>query len=222
MNDLITALHNALQNASNKQIAVAQSAYMRNQFQFFGIKKPELIKIVRTVYKQFSLKSEEELIALTHLLWNMQERDYHYAALELLFLHKKLWSKKLLYETKCLIITNSWWDTVDALAPNIIGPLILQYPELLLEVDSWISHENRWLRRSALLYQLRFKAQTDTARLFNNIKLVAYENEFFIRKAIGWALREYSKTDSQLVKEFLQENKNSLSGLSYKEASKYV
>lgn len=222
MHQVIVALQKDLQNASHKQVAIAQSAYMRDQFPFFGIKKAELTKIVRTVFKQFPLKSEDELIALTQILWNLEERDYQYAALELLFLHKKLWSKKLLYETKSLITIKSWWDTVDFLAPHIVGTLALKYPEFLLEVDTWILNENKWLRRSALLYQLRFKAQTDSVRLFNTIQVVAHEKEFFICKAIGWALREYSKTDPQLVKQFLLENKNSLSGLSYREALKYL
>jgi 3-methyladenine DNA glycosylase AlkD len=121
-----------------------------------------------------------------------------------------------------LIRTKSWWDTVDDIAANLVGPLLSDYPELIKVMDSWIQDENIWIRRTALIFQLKWKKQTDTNRLFTYCGQVMHERDFFIRKAIGWALRQYSKTDPVAVKQFIQDNQFKLSPLSIKEGGKYV
>jgi 3-methyladenine DNA glycosylase AlkD len=121
-----------------------------------------------------------------------------------------------------LIVTHSWWDTVDALASHSVGPLVRRQPELARELDDWSVSENLWLRRTALIYQLGYKERTDAARLFAYVDRMAHEKEFFIRKAIGWALRQYARTAPAEVKAFLLPRRQKLSGLSWREATKHL
>jgi 3-methyladenine DNA glycosylase AlkD len=116
------------------------------------------------------------------------------------------------------IITRSWWDTVDALATGVVGPLVLRNPELASVMDEWLASANIWLARTAILHQLRYREHTDSERLFSYCLARSADTEFFIRKAIGWALREYSKTDASAVRQFVAENEHNLSGLSKREA----
>jgi 3-methyladenine DNA glycosylase AlkD len=117
-----------------------------------------------------------------------------------------------------LVTTKSWWDTVDSLAKGGAGALVLRHPDLAATMDRWIDDGNIWLRRTAILHQLGFKERTDAARLFRYCALRAGEQEFFIRKALGWALREYSKVDAEAVRAFVSEHERELSGLSKREA----
>jgi 3-methyladenine DNA glycosylase AlkD len=121
-----------------------------------------------------------------------------------------------------MIRMKSWWDTVDDIAANLVGMLLLDHPELVQAMDDWIQDEFLWIRRTALIFQLKYKQQTDCTRLFGYCTTVMHERDFFIRKAIGWALRQYSKTDPIAVKQFIQTHQHALSPLSVKEGSKYV
>ena len=121
-----------------------------------------------------------------------------------------------------MIILSDWWDIVDVLAVHPIGSLCLNYPDLRIEVDSWIYHENYWIRRTTILYQLKYKDKTDEKTLYSHILKTCHESEFFIRKAIGWTLREYSKTNNDSVRDFINQNNEKLSGLSIREGSKYL
>ena len=153
-------------------------------------------------------------------LWKLPEREYTYAALDL----AQKYRKKLtdLCFIRYLIETRSWWDSVDFLAAHILGYVVLKTPSLLCDMDKWIEDSNFWIRRSAILCQLKWKEKTDEARLFSYCKKTAHESEFFIRKAIGWSLREYSKTSPQNVAAFIKENHSLLSPLSFREASKHL
>lgn len=222
MHPIAQTLQKVFKSAGNKQIALKQSAYMRDQFPFFGIQKPDAQKLCRAIFKEHPITCEDELIACVHQLWCLPERDFQYAAYELLVFHQKRWSQKLLPEIECLIITKSWWDTVDALAPNVVGLLFQKYPELVKVVDTWVMSDNMWLRRSALIYQLRYKQKTDAMRLFKHADMLAHEKEFFIRKAIGWALREYAKIDQDAVRTYIILRKEKLSPLSFREAAKHL
>ncbi len=222
MHYIVYKLDATLKAASNQEIARAQTAYMRDQFPFFGIKKPNAIKLMRAIFREHPITSEDELIECVHQLWRLPERDFQYAAYELLVFHKKLWSENLLPVLTCLITSKSWWDTVDALASNGVGLLLQKYPKLVPVVDAWVASDNVWLRRSALIYQLRYKEKTDVVRLFRYVDMLAHEKEFFIRKAIGWALREYAKTDQEAVCTFIIARKVTLSPLSFREAAKHL
>lgn len=193
--------------------AAWQKAYMLHQFPFLGVRSPLLKKAVKT-YDAAEWRQE------ISLLWEEPEREFQYAALQLALLHKKEWAAADLELFEKLICSKSWWDTVDTIAPHLAGALFFRFPELLVHADRWLLSENLWLRRSAIIFQLRYKEKTDGDRLFKSCAHLGSEKEFFIRKAIGWALREYGKTEPKRVIKFLASA--SLSPLSVREARKHL
>ncbi len=219
--NLIKELEKQFNSIKDPAIAVQQKAYMRNLFPFLGIKKPLRAKIQKEAWKRYPLSHEEELIEALTILWQKPEREYQYSALDLAYHYKKLWTPKIFLTFEELIRTKSWWDTVDLLASKQVGTLLSTHPELTLCMDKWIDDEDIWIRRSAIIYQLSYKETTDHERLFRYCKLRMHEKEFFIRKAIGWALRHYARTDPQAVIDFITKEKESLSPLSYREAGKH-
>lgn len=211
---MIPKLIKAFEQARNPKIGEQQAAYMKNHFPFLGLKTP----LRRSLQKEL-FTPPENLPETLITLWELPEREYTYAALDLAQKYRKrLPDLSFIRE---LIEKRSWWDSVDPLASNILGYWILQKPSLLQQMDAWIEDPNFWIRRSALICQLKAKEQTDAERLFSYCKKTAHESEFFIRKAIGWALREYSKTAPEKVARFINENRASLSPLSIREGSKY-
>lgn len=219
---LITELHHSFSSNAQTQRAAAQAAYMKDKFAFFGIAKPERARLEKELFKNNPMITEKELIDVLALLWQRNEREFQYSACELALRYKKLWTPDILPTFEQMIRTKSWWDTVDDIAANMLGMLIFEYPALIPQMDIWITDENMWIRRSALLFQLRWKAHTNADRLFTYCKQTMHEKEFFIRKAIGWVLREYSKTNPDAVRQFIDTHRPHLSGLSIREGSKYI
>lgn len=197
------------------------SAYMREQFPFLGIKSPER----RALFKQFltenGLPSVESLEESVWAMWQLPEREYQYLAIGLLEKMRRKVGPEVIELYEKLVVTHAWWDTVDGLASNIIGFHFERFPDLQ---DPWISKwrasEDFWLRRITLLFQLRYKDKTDVPLLFALIEENRESKEFFIQKAIGWALREHSKTDGDLVEEFIA--KTELAPLSAREGLKWL
>jgi 3-methyladenine DNA glycosylase AlkD len=200
--------------------AAPMSAYMRHQFAFLGIPAPLRQASNKAVFSSLGVKHKLLKTELVSALWELPEREYQYTALEYLHLCHKHMEKVHLDLLEVLICTKSWWDTVDSLAP-LVGMVVLRHPKLLERTDAWATHDNFWLRRVAILYQLRYKRQTDVGRLFAAIVQNISDKEFFIRKAIGWALREYARTDARAVQEFVLEHPE-MSGLSRREALKHL
>ncbi len=194
------------------------SAYMRGQFPFMGIPGPTRAALQRAAREGLGKPSEQDIIELAEALWAMPEREYQYAACDLLARHATIVRAHALPRVKELILTKSWWDTVDHLASHVVGTMVAGHPNLAIEMDGWIEDGNMWVIRTAILHQLKFKSRTDSARLFRYCERAAGHREFFIRKAIGWALREYSKTDSAAVRQFVAGHDATLSGLSKREA----
>jgi 3-methyladenine DNA glycosylase AlkD len=194
------------------------TAYMRNIFPFLGIPSPARLALERDALAGLPRPSEADLIAASRSLWTLPEREYQYAALGLLSRNARALSPDFITVARELITTKSWWDTVDSLAAQVVGPIVLRNPALRTEIDRWAVDEDFWVARTAILHQLKAKKQTDAVRLFRFCELRSADTEFFIRKAIGWALREYSKTDAAAVREFVAEHETTLSGLSKREA----
>lgn len=195
--------------------------YMRNQFEFLGIRTPIRRKITKEFFKEFGIPTKENLPDVIFLLWEHPQREYQKAALDLLEKVKKTLTPEDMPWLSSLIVSKSWWDTVDELSPHIMGHMFKAYPELLSQyADKWIMDENFWLQRTAILYQLKYKNTTDEERLFRYILYRAESEEFFVQKAIGWALREYAKTNPSAVKEFVASNQ--LKPLSKREALKNI
>ena len=195
--------------------------YMRNQFEFLGIRTPIRRKITKEFFKEFGIPTKENLPDVIFLLWEHPQREYQKAALDLLEKVKKTLTPEDMPWLSSLIVSKSWWDTVDELSPHIMGHMFKAYPELLSQyADKWIMDENFWLQRTAILYQLKYKNTTDEERVFRYILYRAESEEFFVQKAIGWALREYAKTNPSAVKEFVASNQ--LKPLSKREALKNI
>lgn len=205
----------------NEAQAGPMKKYMKDQFPFLGIKKPLRSELQKQFFNETGILKEPFNDGFVLALWQKDEREYQYAALS--YIEKSL--KKLVKDDLALmeklITTKSWWDTVDTLAAKPVGKIAEQYPEVISEhFDQWITADSIWLRRTAILFQLKYKQNTNEHLLYQYIEKNAGRKEFFIQKAIGWALREYSKTNPASVKEFLQNH--SVSRLSYREGSKYL
>ncbi|WP_196896013.1 DNA alkylation repair protein [Aureivirga marina] len=206
---------------ANPEIAAQQKAYMKDLFTFYGVKSPERKEIQKYFFAKENLPSKEKAAKITLELWNKPERELQYFAQEFYLKYKKLFSVEDIFIFEKLIITKSWWDTVDFVASNLIGDYFLKFPSKKEEfIHKWLQSENLWLKRTALIFQLKYKSKTDKQLLKTAIIKCNGTKEFFLNKAIGWALRNYSKTNPDWVRNFIQNH--SLSNLSVKEGSKYL
>ena len=206
----------------NPTTALAQSKYMRNKFSFIGIKTPQRHELFKEFESIHGTKPKIDNLELAKEFIRFPEREMWYTALHFLDGYKSLLKHKDLPFLKEMIVHSDWWDIVDTLASNQIGTLCKNDTEAKIEVQSWISDENMWLRRTAIIYQLKYKDDTDVDFLSRAVLTCAHESEFFIRKAIGWALRQHSKTDPKFVRQFVALHRQKLSKLSIREATKYT
>jgi 3-methyladenine DNA glycosylase AlkD len=201
--------------------AKGAKAYLLNQFEFYGIKTPLRREICKAFYKANPIKDHNELSTLIKECFAEPQRELHYFAIELLGHHKKMWSKKTLPLIEWMIIHKSWWDSVDSTNSNVIGKFFLTYPELIEEYTyKWNRSSNKWLQRMSILFQLMYKEKTNTTLLTDYIEYCQFEEDFFIRKAIGWALRSYANTNAKWVILFIKAHPQ-LSNLSKREALKH-
>ncbi len=183
----------------------AMEAYMKHHFLFYGIKTPDRNKLLRPILKEFKSISQTERMEAAFLLFSQDERENHYAALSLLEKGAKNIPRSAIGAYHELLKTKPWWDTVDMIASKLCGRYFKQYPEYLVSItESWRNSPNMWVRRSSLLHQLSYKTDTNKELLFATIEQLKGEKVFFIEKAIGWSLREYSKTSPKEVIAFLE------------------
>lgn len=193
-------------------------AYMRDQFPFLGIATPARRQALKPVIRTFNGAPPAELVVVAGELWQLPQREYQYAALDLLAAHWKQFGPADLPGLLAFVLSKSWWDSVDGMA-GIIGD-ILRFEHH--EMDTALKHDNFWMRRIALLHQLGWRGKTDEMRLFRYSLALGHENEFFIQKAIGWALRDYARHAPHNVAHFINENRAALSKLSIREAGKHL
>jgi 3-methyladenine DNA glycosylase AlkD len=221
MHDYLQPLIDSMAAAADNENAAQMAAYMRDQFSFLGIKSPRRREILRAFLKTYGLPEVADLPQVAQALWRLPEREQQYNALDILIRQQKKLAPDFLPPLEWLITTKSWWDSVDGLATNVAGTLFANHPETgAAAVKQWRSRDNIWLRRTTLLHQLKYKDRTDVPLLFSLIEQNLEDNEFFIQKAIGWALREYSKTDAAAVRNFVA--KTDLSPLAHREALKWL
>lgn len=214
------ALKAALKPLARVERSRWMRAYVRGQFEFLGIQAPEFRAAVRPLLRRFAPASAAELLEEARVLWDWHEREYQYAGIELLICHEKLLTAKDLGALLELVEKKSWWETVDSLA-MVVGRVVRRERKAGgRAMDRAVRSPNLWVRRVAMIHQLGWRGETDTERLFAYAERLAPEKEFFIRKAIGWALREYSKHDAEAVRAFLEAHREALSPLSYREAEK--
>ncbi|WP_141430912.1 DNA alkylation repair protein [Bacillus sp. 03113] len=205
----------------NEEKAIPMQNYMKNHFPFLGIKKTERSQFVKQFFQESGILKSDFQQDFVWALWNEPEREYQYTALDYIGKYlKKLRPSDLPFMEK-LILTKSWWDTVDGIASNAVGTIGAKYPEVISEaINDWAYGDQLWLQRASIIFQLKYKVKTNEELLYRYMIQNTDSKEFFIQKAIGWALREYSKTNPQSVKEFIE--KQSLPKLSIREGSKYI
>ena len=204
--------------ASNRKLAIPMENYMKNNFTYFGIKTENRRSIFKSNYELNKLEVKSNFKAITWELFQMKEREFHQTAIDLLV---KEFKKNFVLEDiqliEKLIITNSWWDSVDTIAKYILGGYLLQFPsETLKVIERFSNSENMWLNRSAILFQLSYKDKTNFEILKSKCEKHKHSNEFFIQKAIGWALRDYSRFNPNGVEAYV--NSTNLKPLSRREA----
>ena len=199
--------------------AVAMKAYMKNKFEFLGVKTPVRRKLAKAFFKQ-PTDSVIDWVFINES-WDNPYRELQYAALDYLEIRKKLLTPSDLPRLKKLAQTKSWWDTIDFL-DRLVGSIIARFPETKEIILSWSCDQDFWLRRLAIDHQLLRKEDTDTELLEKILVNNLGQTEFFINKAIGWALRDYSKTNPDWVRDFIERHQAEMAALSIREGSKYL
>ncbi|MDE3252473.1 MAG: DNA alkylation repair protein [Bacteroidota bacterium] len=201
--------------------AAGMKAYLLDQFDFLGIPAPERRRTAKTFYQANPISNYTKLENIVKECFSLRQREYHYFAIELFAHHKHLWTPASGELLEFGLTTHSWWDSVDHIGSDWLSDFFLLFPACIKPLtEKWNRSDNIWLQRSSLLFQKKYKTATDTKLLKKYILHLADAEDFFIRKAIGWALREYGKTDPAFVIRFVKEH--SLSPLSKKEALKRI
>lgn len=206
-------------NNTNQEQSEQMAKYMRNIFSFLGLKKPERVALSKEFLK---IKTKDPKIDWDFIFksFDMPEREFQYLAIDYLDEVKKLLTPDDMDKIERLLTTKSWWDSIDSIN-RTVGYIAMKYPEVKEDtILKWMKSDNIWLNRISIIFQLKYKDKTDTEFLSKAILHNSQTTEFFINKAIGWALREYSKTNKEWVKEFIENN--TLSKLSIREGSKYI
>jgi len=220
--ELLNRLDGLFAAAGDPERAVGMRAYMRDQFPYAGVPAPALRKLERAAFAGMPPPSAQELSAFALGCWQRPEREFQYVACDYLRAHAAVPGASFIDVARTLITTKSWWDTVDPLATRFVGELVRRHPMLTATMDAWSGEADLWLVRTAILHQLNYGPATDTARLFGYCERQAGHRDFFVRKAIGWALRHYARTDPEAVRAFVAANRAALSPLSVREATKHL
>jgi 3-methyladenine DNA glycosylase AlkD len=207
--------------AADPERAAPMAAYLRDQFPFLGISATPRRALSRRVLAGLAKPAEADLAATALGCWRLPEREYQHFACDWLVRHARVPGPGFLPTLRTLVTTRSWWDTVDPLA-GVAGAIVARHPAARSTMAEWLAGDDLWLTRVALLHQLNYRADTDAGWLFAACAARADHRDFFIRKAIGWALRQYARTDPAAVRDFVAAHRDRLSGLSVREALKHL
>lgn len=203
--------------------ACEMASYMKSSTPFYGVPKPERLPIIRAFKKEFVPETFTQYEGNVLALWGLPHREEKYLAINYAELFPQYISPAALQLYERMVREGSWWDYVDPIAGHLVGKVLLEHEEKVRPlIDTFVADEDFWIRRTALLSHLAHKDKTSSRHLFNYCLKLAPEKEFFIRKAIGWALREYSKSRPELVRKFLLQHQEKLSPLSFKEGAKHL
>jgi 3-methyladenine DNA glycosylase AlkD len=223
---MLPRLRKALRAAADPLKAPVMQAYMKSDMPYHGVPSPLLRKIYRSTFASLQFASALEWQNLVLDLWRRAKfREERYAAMFVAGDPRarpyQTPAAMQLYEE--LIVTGAWWDYVDDIASHRVGPILRDYPDSMRRrMLSWSRSANMWKRRTSIICQLGFKQDTDLELLYACIEPSLDSREFFLRKAIGWALREHAWTDPAEVKRYVRRNRKRLSGLSLREALKHL
>ncbi len=222
MHPYTISLKNLLEQNSNPAQAGPMKKYMRDQFEYLGIKSPQLSVLLKDFIKENGLPSLDQLDIVARELWSLPQREFQYTAIGLLSRFENKLEPEFITTVEYLLITKSWWDTVDAIAGHTIGAHFKRFPKVQAKyLKKWRKSDNFWLRRTTLLFQLGYKKETNFDLLCELVHENLGSDEFFINKAIGWALRQYAHTNPVPVRKFVNATKN-LHPLSRREALKNI
>ena len=201
---LLTEVREVLTELSDADIAAQQRRYLRDQFDFFGIKSPEQKQVFRAILRPVKQLPAAEVRQIVSEAWTQPQREFQYFALYVIEKYHKTLPDNFIDDLESCITTRSWWDTVDWLA-KLTGRHFRHYPTLIRSTTfGWMSSENIWLQRVCLIFQLFYRDETDVDLLFGFIRQLRHSKEFFIQKAMGWALRQHSCVDAQTVVDFVE------------------
>jgi len=221
LNNYLDKIRSSLASQADPEKAEGMASYMRDQFPFFGLQAAERRKVLREYMRQENRPEYSKLEKVIKKLWQLPEREFQYFAQELILKYQKEYTEEIINLFEYMIINKSWWDTVDHIAKKLVGEYFKNFPEQRdKKIKSWLKSDDIWLQRTALLFQLSYKEETDAQLLFDLIENLKEIDEFFIQKAIGWALREYSKIEPIAVVKFA--NTHQLSSLAEREALRIV
>jgi 3-methyladenine DNA glycosylase AlkD len=221
MHPYAKSMRTLFEKHENPENAAPMKRYMRDQFEYLGIKSPQARELLRQHIAEHGLPPVEDLDRIVRELWLLSHREFQYAAASLIGRLQQQLPEDFIETLEHLLVTKSWWDTVDTISGGPLGVHFKRYPKTRRKyLAKWRKSDNFWLRRACILFQLNYKQETD----FDLMKAIICENlgskEFFINKAIGWALRQYTRVDPEGVRQFVAETP--LSPLSVREALKWL
>ncbi len=216
----VEAVEGVMEAHRNAKNAPDIIRYFRNQFGSFGLKNGDRRKLTKQFIVATKQFSQKELVETIELLWSRSEREFQHTGMELIDHHRKKFDRSIKKVLQYMISHKSWWDTVDFIASHTVGHAFKTNQLRQEDLYEWNESDDLWLIRTSILAQLKYKSYTDWALLQELIIPHLDHKDFFIRKAIGWALREYSKTEPNLVLDFVENH--TMSGLSQREALKIV
>ncbi len=220
--DLIDEAAALLADRADPERAANMAAYMKTDMPFYGVSSPVRRQIVKQLVHH-SPKTNEEYRGQVTALWERPHREEKYLAIDWARRHRSFVTFENIDLYERMITEGAWWDFVDDIAANLVGSVVrADFDRMRLMLERWLSGDHLWLRRTVIICQLKSKDRTDAALLFDACERAGHETDFFIRKAIGWALRSYSKVDPDAVRDFIEEHHDDLSGLSLREATKYL
>jgi 3-methyladenine DNA glycosylase AlkD len=221
--ELAKFVRNALKQRADPSKVSAMAAYMKTKDPFYGVPTPNRVPVIAEMRHRFAPVDHRSYARNVMALWNLRHREERYLAIAYARQHPAFIAPASMPIYEQMVREGAWWDFVDEIAAHLAGAVLLNYrDETRALIEQWIDDDDLWIRRTALLSQLKHKSSTDAEQLFDHCLRRAHETEFFIRKAIGWALREYSKTDPRAVRSFLTRNQKRLSNLSFAEGSKHL
>jgi 3-methyladenine DNA glycosylase AlkD len=209
---------------ANSDRAEAMSAYLLHQFKFLGLPAPVRRAVVKDLIKR-PFDDAQKLLEAARALWASEQREYRYTAIDLLRHQSHLIGLTDLPAIRAILLCEPWWETVDGLSA-VVGTVLhtehANKASIKSMMDEWVVHESFWVRRSVMLHQLGWRLDTDKSRLKRYALKLGHEEEFFIRKAIGWALRDYARWDPEFVRVFVANNADRFSGLTLRESLKHL
>ncbi len=223
MKELVAIARRELSQRRNPEKAVGMAAYMKTEMPFYGVQKKGRTEVFRMLKRAVPITDNATYRAAVEALWELPHREEKYLAIGIAKHYTDFLSSDNLDLYRRLIVEGAWWDFVDEVGIHCVGIVYRDERETTEPlIEEWIDDEFMWLRRTSLISPIKHKAATDHRMLFDHCLRRAHETEFFTRKAIGWTLREYAKTEPDRVRRFLLQHRDRWSGLSFREAAKHL